>query len=169
MSSLAVESARFFESFQRWAMERVFAAARSAGPATEAGALHGSKGGGTIHGLLGHIVDVDIFWLSRWLGNEHAAFQMPGAWPAISDIEDAWRADLSRRSTFFANLDEAELAREYGFYRGDPPTYDRQLIWKTVLHAHNHATHHRAEVSALLTAAGFPPASIDMLAYLRGM
>lgn len=169
MASLAVESVQFFERYQLWAMERVFAAARQAGPATDGGVIPGSKGGGTIYGLLGHIVDVDIFWLSRWQGNEHTAFQMPGAWATIPDIEAAWRADFGRRSSYFAELDEAELEREYGFYRGDPPTYDRQLIWKTILHAHNHATHHRAEVSALLTTVGFPPETIDMLAFLRGM
>lgn len=167
MTSLGVESVQFFESYQLRAMERVFAAAKVAGSSADSGVIPGSNGGGTIHGLLGHTVDGDIHWLNRWLGNERSTPQMPGAWATISEVEAAWRADFSRRADFFASLDETELQREYGFYRGKPPTYDRRLMWKSILHVHNHATHHRAEVCALLTTVGFPPESVDMIDYLR--
>lgn len=165
--SLALESVLLFERYQLWAGERVFAAARAAGDAAAGGVIPGSNGGGTVHGLLGHIVDADVHWLNRWLGNERSQLQMPGAWPTIADVETAWRADLPRRERFFAGLDEGALRESYSFYRGNPPVRDTQVLWQTILHAHNHATHHRAEVCALLTTVGYAPESVDMLDYLR--
>ncbi|MGB4863307.1 MAG: DinB family protein [Tepidiformaceae bacterium] len=166
-ASLAIDSVRFFESFQAWAMERVLDAARRAGTAADAASIPGSNGGGTVQGLLGHMVDADIHWLNRWLGNEHSRLQMPGAWRTVAEVEAAWRADQPRRNAFFADLDEERLRAQFGFYRGDPPAYERYILWQTILHAHNHATHHRAEVSALLTTAGFAPEGVDMFEYLR--
>ncbi|MEO8541061.1 MAG: DinB family protein [bacterium] len=168
LSPLSIESVQMFEAYQGWAMERVFAATREAGSAISAGIIPGSNGGGTIHGLLGHIVDADIHWLNRWLGNERSKLQMPGAWPTVPEVEAAWRADMPRRANFFRGLTEEQLRTEFGFYRGNPETYEREILWQTILHAHNHATHHRAEVCALLTTVGFAPASVDMLDYLRG-
>jgi uncharacterized damage-inducible protein DinB len=166
--SLAIESIQMFERYQRWAMERVFDSARSAGDAADGAVIPGSNGGGTIHGLLGHMVDADIHWLNRWLGNERSKLQMPGAWPTTLEVEAAWRADLPRRAAFFAGLDEAALRREFSFYRGNPETHEHEILWQTILHAHNHATHHRAEVCALLTTVGFAPQSVDLLDFLRG-
>lgn len=168
MPGLGVETLQLFERYQQWAMERIFAATRLAGGATSGAVIPGSNGGGTVHGLLGHIVDADIHWLNRWLGNERSQLQMPGAWPTVAEVEAAWRADLPRRNAFFSALDEDRLRAEYGFYRGNPPTYDRQILWQTILHAQNHATHHRAEISALLTTVNFAPESVDMLDFLRG-
>lgn len=166
--SLGVESVALFERYQGWAMERVFAAARAAGDASESAVIPGSNGGGTIHGLLGHVVDADIHWLNRWLGNEHSRLQMPGAWPTIAGVEGAWLADQPRRAAFFAGLDESALRRPFSFYRGNPQTHETEILWQTILHAHNHATHHRAEICALLTTVGHAPQSVDLLDFLRG-
>ena len=165
--ALSVDILSLFEKYQRWAMERVFAAARAAGPAAAAASIPGSNGGGTVHGLLGHVVDADIHWLNRWLGNEHSKLQMPGAWPTIAEVEAAWRADFARRDAFFDGLSEEALRAEFGYYRGDPPKRYTNVMWEAILHAQNHVTHHRAEVCALLTTAGFAPESVDMLDYLR--
>jgi uncharacterized damage-inducible protein DinB len=162
------DALRFAERYQQWATARVFEAAARAGDAANAAVIPGSNGGGTVHGLLGHIVDADIHWLNRWLGNERSQLQMPGAWPTLAEVEAAWRADAERREQFYAGLTPENVQREYGFYRGNPPTYDRQVLWQTIVHAHNHATHHRAEVCALLTTAGFAPASVDMIDFMRG-
>ena len=167
MTDLAVESLRFAETYQRWAMERVFAAALAAKESADTITIAGSNGGGTLVGLLGHTVDADIHWLNRWLGNERSQLQMPGAWNTVAEVEAAWRDDLPRREAFFEALTEPELTREYGFYRGNPPSYDRQVLWQTILHVHNHATHHRAEVCALLSSAGCAPESVDMIDFLR--
>lgn len=166
--TLGLEATQLFEQFQQWANGRVFAAARAAGDAANMTAMPGSNGGGTVYGLLGHMVDADVHWLNRWLGNERSTLQMPGAWATIAEVEAAWRADAERRSRFFAALNEETLRSTYSFFRGNPPVRDTQVLWQTILHAHNHATHHRAEVCALLTAAGFAPESVDMLDCLRG-
>jgi uncharacterized damage-inducible protein DinB len=164
---VSVDIMRLFERYQRWAMERVFAAARAAGPSANVAVIPGSNGGGTVHGLLGHMVDADIHWMNRWLGNERSQLQMPGAWSTIPEVEAAWREDFARRDAFFARLDENRLRAEFGYYRGDPSAYYTNIMWEAVLHAQNHATHHRAEVCALLTTAGFAPESVDLLDYLR--
>lgn len=164
---LSVEIIHSFETFQRWATERVFAAARVAGTAADAASIPGSNGGGTVHGLLGHMVDADIHWLNRWTGNEHSKMQMPGAWPTTAEVEAAWRADFERRDAFFDALDEERLRAEFGYYRGVESTRYTNIMWQAILHAQNHTTHHRAEVCALLTTAGFAPESTDLLDYLR--
>ncbi|MGE0599584.1 MAG: DinB family protein [Dehalococcoidia bacterium] len=164
---LSIEILLTFEDYQRWAMERVLAAAHAAGTAANAASIPGSNMGGTVHGLLGHMVDADIHWLNRWLGNERSGLQMPGAWSTIEEVETAWRTDLPRREGFFRTLDENALRREFGYYRGNLPERYSNVMWQAILHAQNHTTHHRAEVCALLTTAGFAPESTDLLDYLR--
>jgi uncharacterized damage-inducible protein DinB len=164
---LSIETFRFFERYQRWAMERVLRTANALGDSGTQAVVVGSNGGGTLPGLLGHIVDADIHWLNRWLGNERSEMQMPGAWTTITEIAAAWREDLPRRDTFFDGLNEPVLLGEFDFYRGNPPARDRRILWQTILHVQNHATHHRAEICALLTSIGAAPESVDMIDYIR--
>jgi uncharacterized damage-inducible protein DinB len=165
---VGVDAIQLFESYSEWAMERLFATARDAGSAVDGGVIPGSNGGGTVHGLLGHVVDADIHWLNRWLGNERSRLQMPGAWPTLTGVESAWREDLPRRREFFLGLSEDRLREKFSFYRGAPETHETEVLWETILHAENHATHHRAEVCALLTTVGLAPPSLDLLDYMRG-
>jgi uncharacterized damage-inducible protein DinB len=83
-------------------------------------------------------------------------------------IRKRWAEVVEERRTYFAALDEAELAATVRWtnMRGQPYALPR---WQVMLHCANHATHHRSEVAAILTGLGHEPKSSDLLEfYLEG-
>jgi uncharacterized damage-inducible protein DinB len=109
----------------------------------------------SIHGVLNHLVLVDIYWLGWFTGN-------PPNFPSL-DAElyadfDALRTERVRLDAeierWAASLTEAQLAGDVVF-RSMTLKVDRKLsLWHAVIHYFNHQTHHRGQATTLLTQAG---------------
>lgn len=109
----------------------------------------------SIHGVLNHLVLVDIYWLGWFTGN-------PPDFPSL-DAElyadfDELRAERVRMDAeierWAAGLTEEQLAGDVVF-RSMTLKVDRKLsLWHAVIHYFNHQTHHRGQATTLLTQAG---------------
>ncbi len=109
----------------------------------------------SIHGVLNHLVLVDIYWLGWFTGN-------PPSFPSL-DAElyadfGALRAERARLDAaierWAASLTEEQLAGDIVF-RSMTLKVDRKLsLWHAVIHYFNHQTHHRGQATTLLTQAG---------------
>jgi uncharacterized damage-inducible protein DinB len=77
------------------------------------------------------------------------------------------RAALDERITRWVDtLDDARLAAKFTFTNtaGGCVT---SVLWQTLSHLFNHQTHHRGQVTTLLTQAGEDVGSTDLLAMFR--
>jgi uncharacterized damage-inducible protein DinB len=110
-----------------------------------------------------HIYAADRIWLSRLLAEPRTTFSRPedrdltllqAEWPALFQRWNLWMRDLS-------DVDVAEKI-SYEDLRGNPQTIP---VWLIVLHAVNHGTHHRGQVSGFLRAMGHTPPPLDLMVY----
>jgi uncharacterized damage-inducible protein DinB len=119
----------------------------------------------SVLGTLAHIFAGDRIWLARLSGAPIPGFirdedrdlaVLQTEWPAVLEGWKAWAAGLTdeRATAPFAYVDQ----------RGRHWT---QPVWQLVLHAVNHGTHHRGQVSGFLRSLGRTPPAIDLHHYYR--
>ncbi len=132
---------------------------------------------GSILGTLNHLAAADLIWLGRLA--EHAPFvgriDLTGL-PQPGSIRLTIADDLSKLRpvreridrlivSFIDGLTEADLVGVLEYRRTDG-TPHRKLLASVLLHVFNHQTHHRGQVTTLLTQAGIDVGVTDLLALL---
>lgn len=165
--------AALMAEYNRWMNERLYDAAATLGEAelaTEKGAFFGS-----ILGTLNHIAVADSIWLQRFaqhLAASAARIDTSGiARPA--SLREPLAADLAALRPYRRALDElivrwvATLTDEllsstvsYSSMAGAPA--NRQL-GALLQHFFNHQTHHRGQVTTLLSQAGVDMGATDLV------
>ena len=121
----------------------------------------------SIHGTLNHILLTDRIWMGRITGNLYsftsldqevesdrhalgaALLAQAAAWKPLLETtpEEAFAAQFHYRNAFGA---------EMNVLRGG-----------VHLHVFNHATHHRGQISTLVTHLGFPVPEMDLPDFLK--
>jgi len=121
---------------------------------------------GSIHNTLNHNLVVDRLWFSRAKGVEHGIKSLD---QILHDDFDSLRlariAEDQGIIDFVTSLDEDSLAQSVDFHTmaGDPGTMAMRDILISVF---NHQTHHRGQVTAMLTQAGVKYPDLDIPVYL---
>jgi uncharacterized damage-inducible protein DinB len=148
--------------YNRWMNERLYAVCRELSDADrkqDRGAFFRSIHGTLNHGLLG-----DRLWLARF---RHEGFTTTG-------LDEELYADfetLSRErgrtddaiDAFVAGLEDQALAAPFRFRA---VVVDREFTFELrflVTHFFNHQTHHRGQLTTLLSQAGVEPGVTDLL------
>ena len=123
----------------------------------------------SIHGTLNHLLLGDRLWLSRFLAREFRV-------GSLADELYADFAELRRERAqtdaeileWVRALDEARLAGTLRF-RSVVGNKDRAFpMWFAAQQFFNHQTHHRGQLTTLLSQAGIDPGVTDLL-WLPGM
>ena len=111
----------------------------------------------SIHGTLVHILWGDAQWMSRFDGWERPPTPIKESDHYIED----WRELRTQRDKADANIirwadkvDGAWLAEELSWFSGAANRQVSAPLGLLVTHFFNHATHHRGQAHALITAAG---------------
>lgn len=122
---------------------------------------------GSIHGTVNHLLLVDRLWRGRMEGKP---YQVSG----LNQIVCADRETFIRERDlendiiidFLDSHDAPALEVEFSYttFVGAGGTDRRRTVFA---HMFNHATHHRAQVHALLTQVPADPPSLDLIPYLR--
>ncbi len=130
---------------------------------------------GSILGTLNHLVVADTIWLKRFAAHpaQFAALAEVGTLALPQRLDTVLFTDLAALrahrvwldgviGTFAAELTDADLAStlHYNNTRGQP--FSRQLFG-VLMHFFNHQTHHRGQVSTLLSQAGVDVGVTDLL------
>lgn len=173
---VSCEYMRKMADYNRWMNEKVYAAA-SRLPAQELTAERGAFFG-SIMGTLNHLMVADLIWLKRFT-------RLPAANTALDNlqgIETPTALDQPLYEDFarlreqrvwldgvivaWANALQAEHLEhvlEYANTRGDR---FRKRFGGVAMHFFNHQTHHRGQVTTLLSQAGIDVGETDLRALL---
>lgn len=168
--AMTPEVVRALARYNRWMNAKVYAAAEILGDAErkrDRGAFFRS-----IHGTLNHLLVADRIWLGRLHGVAPPDGCLAAGVRALdqelfADFTEL-RGDRARRDdeidAWAATLTAHSFAQPLRYVAGGRP---RELpLWWVVTHMFNHQTHHRGQITTLLSQAGQDPGSTDLLAML---
>jgi uncharacterized damage-inducible protein DinB len=123
----------------------------------------------SVHGTLNHLLVADSLWFARFA----EGLSNPIALDAELESDRAalrhrLLAAMPRWQTLIASLDDACFAEagtlDYTTTKGVPLSLP---FAPTLGHVFNHATHHRGQVTAAVTAMGYPCPEIDWVGLLQ--
>ena len=171
-----MDNYRFLARYNAWFNGRLFEACERLDDAVRKaprGAFFGS-----IHGTLNHILWGDMMWLGRFaVQPEGQGAGLPAALLALPDgarHETELHADWAVLRAHRADLDaaiEAWLASvPDGFaqrtmrYHNTKGVAREHPTWQALTHLFNHQTHHRGQVTTLLSQAGVDVGVTDLIA-----
>lgn len=162
--------------YNRWMNERIYAAC-AALPDHELredlGAYFGSVLGTLNHGLVG-----DTIWLQRFAGDgrRFASLAVLESQPAIGQLDKRLHNEFSALSRARSDMDQIivalcrefeekffELPLSYTDTKGVPATRKFGFL---VQHFFNHQTHHRGQITTLLSQRGIDVGVTDLLALI---
>jgi len=169
-----VESFRLMARYNQWMNERVYDAAA----ALDDAALRRDQGAffGSVLATLNHLLVADTIWLKRFAGHprgyEALAYlrEVPNP-PALDAIlhEDLASLRQARREMdrtilgWTAGLTGPDLETDLEYANTKGQTFSRPL-GALALHFFNHQTHHRGQVTTLLTQNGVDVGVTDLVA-----
>ncbi len=118
---------------------------------------------GSIHATLNHLLYGDIAWLSRFLGNEDAVPVLgQELYADFRELAQARREWDSKISKWAAITDEVWLAAPFTFTSKVDGVARTKPAWVLVSHMYNHETHHRGQLTAVLSQMGYDYGATDI-------
>ena len=123
----------------------------------------------SIHSTLNHLLWGDGMWLGRFTEGTSLA----KAYPKVAigtDLHDDWTALKAARERMdqdilmWANALNADwLAGDFSWYSGLTKSTRTRPAWLLVTHLFNHQTHHRGQITTLLSQRGIDPGDTDLM------
>lgn len=120
----------------------------------------------SVRDTMAHILGAEMLWLRRWLGTSPTALP-PWMENATAAALRAVHAEVhEERERFLATLRDGDLGRvvHFTFLSG---AAGAQPLEQLMMHAANHSTYHRGQVTTLLRQLGATPPPIDLFGFNR--
>jgi len=157
-----LETIRLLYDYTRWADGRMFEAAAKLSPEQWTKDLGSSLKSARDTAV--HIVSAQWIWLSRWTGESPKAMFSAADYPTQASIREKWEPLAGQLASFVAEQTEESLAKpvQYKNLKGEPMSF---LLGQLMLHAVNHSTYHRGQVTTLIRQLGAQPVSTDLVVY----
>jgi uncharacterized damage-inducible protein DinB len=110
---------------------------------------------GSIHATLNHLLLADRVWFGRFIGRPFKAQRLNQELYADFTELNAQRAAMDREIEDWARgLTDTVLATKLEYMSLVNPAPQSYDLWVCVTHFFNHQTHHRGQVTALLSQCG---------------
>jgi uncharacterized damage-inducible protein DinB len=167
---------RTMARYNRWMNDKLYAASATLSDQErkrDRGAFFKS-----IHGTLNHVLLGDSIWLSRFKQDPHVLPQRADGQPieivslaqevyeSFDALTHARRHLDARIEAWIVSLDEDTLASELT-YKTVTQGVQSSPFWASLSHFFNHQTHHRGQVTTLLTQAGVDVGVTDLIMMVR--
>lgn len=148
--------------YMYWANHRYFAVAEGLNDEQ----LHRMQGHswGNIHAMLVHMMSAEAVWLQRWKGTSPKAYLNEDDYPMLADIKMRWSQQEADMRAFLSLQTEESLETEIAYNNFRNEAF-RVPLWQMVLHAANHATHHRGELAAMFALMNVPHPEEEVIQY----
>lgn len=122
---------------------------------------------GSIRGILVHILSADFIWRKRCReGISPDQFFDEDLFPTPESVSERLISEQAEMKSYLNTLKSSDLQNTIE-YRTTKGVSHKNILWHILLHLFNHGTHHRSELSELLTRCGNSPGDIDFIIYLR--
>jgi len=109
----------------------------------------------SIHGTLNHVLLADSIWMGRFAGPPFTFTSLDQELYASFDELRARRTEMDERIARWAGgLTDAALGAKLEFKSAITKRTHAPTLWRVVLHFFNHQTHHRGQLTTLLSQAG---------------
>ena len=112
---------------------------------------------GSVQQLLAHMLAAEASFLARCQERSLERLDLS----TLADIRRHWGEVGRATEQFIASQADADFARELNSQLGGHPFHFP--IWQLLTQAFMHSTHHRGELSILLTALGHPLPTLDII------
>ena len=157
-----LETIRLLYDYTKWADARMFDAVAKLTPEQWTKDLGSSLK--STRDTVVHIVSAQWIWLSRWTGESPKAMFAAADYPTPASIREKWEPLAGQLASFVAEQTEESLVKpvNYKNLKGDPMSYP---LGHLMLHAVNHSTYHRGQVTTLIRQLGAQPVSTDLVVY----
>lgn len=159
--------AQFMARYNRWMNEKIYAACDQLTDEErkeDCGAFFKS-----IHSTLNHLIWGDYRWIGRFTKGTPLEKEYPTT-TIGKDLYEDWNALKAARLTMDADIfawaaavDADWLGSDFTWYSGLAKSAQTQPAWHLVTHMFNHQTHHRGQVTTLLSQRGIDPGDTDLL------
>lgn len=154
--------ANAFAAYNRWMNERLYeccARLSDEERKRDAGAFFKS-----VHGTLNHLLLADRIWLGRFTGRPFAVKSL--GQELYADFDELRRERAATDAAiagWVSSLTEADFAGELSYTSIANPKPRRYPFWLAVAHFFNHQTHHRGQLTTLLSQRGIDPGVTDLI------
>ncbi len=118
----------------------------------------------SIHGTLNHLLLGDRVWMGRFTGQPFAVSSLAQELYAdFSELRAQRKATDAAISSWVSSLKEEDMKGTLTFVTIVNPTQRQYPLWFAVAHFFNHQTHHRGQLTTLLSQRGIDPGITDLL------
>jgi uncharacterized damage-inducible protein DinB len=157
-----LETVRLLYDYTRWADARLLEAVSKLAPEPWTKDLGSSLK--SVRDTVVHIASAQWIWLSRWKSETPKGMWTAADYPTLAALRDRWDPVREELAAFAAAQTDASLKAPLAYknLKGDPMSYP---LGHLMLHAVNHSTYHRGQVTTLLRQLGAQPVSTDLVVY----
>jgi uncharacterized damage-inducible protein DinB len=157
-----LETIRLLYDYTPWADTKALEAASKLSPEQWTKDLGNSLK--SVRDTVVHIASAQWIWFQRWKGESPKAMWTATDYPTPASLRERWEPQTRDLMAFVAEQTEASLAAplSYRNLKGEPATFP---LGQLMLHAVNHSTYHRGQVTTLLRQLGAQPVSTDLVLY----
>lgn len=152
--------------YQQWANDRMFAALGGIAPAL----LLSSQGlfFNSIHHTVDHLLLVNRLWLARLQGESLRVDFRAITYPDWNQLIEATQRQAEELTLWLEGYEETLFDRRLEYVSSEGET--RSMWMRDVLtHVMNHQTHHRGQISAVISRLGGVAPEMDYVYYKRDM
>jgi uncharacterized damage-inducible protein DinB len=118
----------------------------------------------SIHGTLNHLLLADRVWMGRFTGRPFSAGSLADELYAdFTELRKERGITDSAIAAWISSLAEEDLAGTLSYMSIVNPTERRYPLGFAVAHFFNHQTHHRGQLTTLLSQSGIDPGITDLI------
>lgn len=146
--------------YNSWMNSKLFAAAAELDDAqrkADRGAFFKS-----VHGSLDHLISADTIWLYRFTGRSLEGLNFAEWFTDFAAMRSHREALDAELEAWVASIDTEWLQSDFSYYSKAYQAHYTRKAWLLVAHLFNHQTHHRGQVTTLLSQFGLDVGATDL-------
>jgi len=149
-------------AYNQWMNQRLYALC-AALPEVD---YHRDRGAffGSLHGTLNHLLLADRIWLGRFTEQPYPAASLDEEqYAQLADLQMARELLDQQIINWIASLDDERIAGDFSYISVINPEPRQYPMWVVLTHFFNHQTHHRGQLTTLISQGGTDPGMTDLI------